>query len=270
MPKLFYSSRAKFIWACKKLKGLESEIRAYRDRDPYRVTREDDLAPAQYTFWIHVLEEMPGVPWGLQIGDCLQAFRSSLDHAICEIASRRAGIWPRRPKDEGRLQFPIGGTPREFKDQLWHLGELKADDVVRTCVERLQPYSRPNPAPLTLLRDLNNRDKHRTITVVRAAEPGLRLNLANRTHRAIHPEFEVFRGPLKDGAKFLVIRFKPPEPSVEMESRPEFLFYPAIEYLSPVATKTHKQTEFIEVTGALASIRMEVRYCLRSLSKFAN
>jgi hypothetical protein len=119
-------------------------------------------------------ESISDVPWQwpLIIGDAIHSYRSALDHLAWEVAilcrERRGESGP-----PSRLtQFPIADSAENFERQaarqLLDFGELE-----RETAERLQPYRDPpgsatgplSEDPLTWLRELSNRDKHRSLNL---------------------------------------------------------------------------------------------------------
>lgn len=269
MPGHLYSARAKFVWAHQKVKALNGDVERYREREPHFVSVEQDDPVTYFRFQLHVREPMPALEWGLRFGDCLQALRSSLDHAIVELAARKEGVWPSPASNEHRLMFPICDSPDAFKDALWRLGDLRYDTAVLNRVEGLQPYMRP-PTPyrplLTALRELNDRDKHRVVPLLRGWGYEMTMNIVNESGLGVLAEVVDNFGAVEDGAILLEIRFPIPQRHVKMKGGPpDFRFYPALEYVVTRRAEASGDKEMVAAVDLLRALVREVRYCLTGL-----
>jgi len=112
---------------------------------------------------------------GLVIGDALQALRSSLDNLAFALAiSNNTNM---TPKEEEGVSFPIFDVPASTGHKsVDHMGSVVIGKVIGLC---------PDPAispiqdhPLWILNKMNNRDKHRTITVAALAVANYSMNLS--------------------------------------------------------------------------------------------
>jgi hypothetical protein len=133
-------------------------------RHPYSILQQPNSDNTRYSLILRVNEPAPFQRWSLMIGDCLNNLRASLDHLIYTVAAHESS--PEFPRYERALQFPITDSRPEFDKAVERrqLGEIS--EPVRACIERMQPYNRPHPTLpplLTILRTLNNADKHRLI-----------------------------------------------------------------------------------------------------------
>ena len=140
------------------------EIAAWKNREPYTITSHRTPDGHFHHLLIHFEAAFSRDRWALIIGDCVHNLRSALDHLVYAIAVREAGTDP--PPDERRLQFPICDSPVKFSEQEWRLQSLS--QTVRTVLEAVQPYKRLHPSlpPLLgLLREFDDRDKHRLLNV---------------------------------------------------------------------------------------------------------
>ena len=202
----------------------------------------------------NVIRDMPELRWGLEFGECIQALRSSLDHALVEIAAIKEGTWPNPPTKEDVIQFPICDDPSDFKKALWHLGDLRNDAAVVRRIEGMQPYSRPaspNRPLLTLLRELNNRDKHRVITIARGHVVDMTFNIHNGTGQRLYTFPQMHAGPVEDKTALIVFHFDRPQPDVQMNEPPKFTFYPALPYQVSWDAQAKGHTELVELTALL-------------------
>jgi hypothetical protein len=97
------------------------------------------------------------------IGDCIQNFRSSLDHIVWRLASE-----DERRNHPTRPAFPIERSPAEFntkgRSRIQSLGK-----AVQKAIEEQQPFAtkpaQPGEEPLAFLELLSNIDKHRRIHI---------------------------------------------------------------------------------------------------------
>src|SRR5581483_10715956 len=101
--------------------------------------------------------------WPLLAGDAIQNLRSALEHAVW------AGVPSRMRR---RTQFPIFKDPCEFQ-VLGRPMIAGLSEPIRALIEEAQPCNgmfsdAPEWDPLWQLRDLSNRDKHRTLSTVAA------------------------------------------------------------------------------------------------------
>lgn len=206
-------------------RGLMSELvdigHKYHESDPYEyecVSNEnDDSDPLIRMQWrVKVLRSYPEeAPWIL--GDIINNIRSSLDHALAEVARRKFGFDEEGISGKKRLQFPIVDSPGKLgRSGLRH---WFPDDVI-DVIEEHQPYSGdPGLSPLGILRELSNMDKHRA------------LMIADRS--LVHVEFAAEPKPLdvvikqhstrmEDGRAVLTVKFRRPRQPTEMDLRPEF------------------------------------------------
>lgn len=140
-----------------------AEFTEHAARYPYgiRVQRHPD--PRVITLHLSI-EKFPDLDrWSLLLGDCIHNLRSTLDHLIYRAAINTAKANP--PPHERILAYPI--RPKDF----WHLGALNQDGPFMAVFNGLQPHVRPEwkgLQPLTILEELDNFDKHRTLNVMYA------------------------------------------------------------------------------------------------------
>lgn len=264
----FDSARIKFTWASELKGSLKKDVLDYVGRNPYETVIESNANATGFLFRLKVKEQMPSVRWGLRLSDCLQNYRSALDHAICELAARWEKRFPRPSVKEHVLQFPICDTESKFQASLHNLGGMKSDDHIRACVEGLQPYNRPNggfrPA-LSLLRDLNNAQKHRVTTLVHSARQKGEFTVNNPRQVDVAPIWRFFAGPVSDGAQFLGIDFDEPQPGMTVAGN--FVFFPALGHPAtlrskPLGAEVGFFSELLPIEWFLDTIEAEVEHAL--------
>jgi hypothetical protein len=107
----------------------------------------------------------PGDALGILIGDLLHNARSALDHLAFQLVHHPT-VDPGVPKAKDcDIAFPICDSPKAFKSAVKKIQGAAPDAL--TAIERLQPYCVRQDAPervtLSLLRELNDWDKHRLL-----------------------------------------------------------------------------------------------------------
>ena len=146
-----------------------------------------------YCAWIDA-PELDLQRLALTVGDCLQCFRSALDHLAFELAS--AFTIPMTDDTEKSSEFPIlsdvdrhgnfGKGPDKWRDsRASKVGGM--DSAAQALIEGLQPYHRGeayDTDPLWRLHELNRIDKHRVLHVVTRAMEGSLLDLAGAKNLA--------------------------------------------------------------------------------------
>jgi hypothetical protein len=144
------------------------------------VEEADPEHPGTHGAWIDP-DPLPANEIGLLVGDCLQCFRTTLDHLAFELAS--AFTKPLTDEIEKDSEFPIigdrnkvglGAGPQMFASS----GSRKIrgiDPAAQTVIKGLQPYHRGQAFtddPLWRLHELNRLDKHRVLHVIAASVEG--------------------------------------------------------------------------------------------------
>lgn len=143
------------------LQTLQQSIEDWRSQSPYRVVghtiRENDVVKYRVT----VQEILPIRPeFSLMVGDVCNNARSVLDHVLWQL-------WLLiDPVFDKIVSFPILDSEMSSEQfnhrQKTHIGKLTAGQ--RRLIEGVQPYI-TGDSSLSVLRDLNNSDKHRVIQV---------------------------------------------------------------------------------------------------------
>lgn len=260
---VLWSAEAKFRNGSDYLTRLRSKVVGWLKDDVGSVGVEQSADATEHALVLALATLPPTEDWSLLIGDVLHNLRASLDHAVYALAVARNRSDP--PPFAEDLAFPIADTSTKFTDALarHRLGDLALDPGIRAAIEGLQPYSRTDPAHiplLTILRELENRDKHRLVPIIGAAmkggevepfippmEPWPKISTRIWTH-----------GPIKQRTEVFTLILDRPAPDVEMRN-PGFDYYLALEIpglLDPT-----------DMIGLLEVIRDEVRYCLDAIGR---
>ena len=160
------SVRAKLVRAQEHAQTIKNEILAWTERSPYSLTNEVNADSNRYSIFVHINEPPPLQRWSLMVADCISNLRAALDHLVYSIAVKEAT--PNTPVGEDKLLFPITDSRMKFDEAVkgGRLGMIS--EPIRAAIESFQPYNRPHhilPPFLRLLRDFNNRDKHKLLQI---------------------------------------------------------------------------------------------------------
>jgi len=143
----------------------------------------------------------------LLVGDIIHNTRTTLDHLAFALS--------RRPSD--KTNFPIWDTPlRNKKGRIIQPSFRGREPVaIKRVLKSVQPYIGTFPPHrwLSMLRDLDNTDKHRFI------QPGIAA--LNGTAHGVYGETGEYQvdyewGPLIDGEPVAYFRFAMPNPHVKI------------------------------------------------------
>jgi len=263
---VLWSAEAKFRKGSDHLEALKNEVDAWGKGDVAVLALEANADATEHSLIHRWTEEPPIVRWGVLIGDCVHNFRSSLDHAVYELAVAKTGADP--PPYADALAFPICDTDQLFTNAIGRhrLGNLASDSDLRAALERLQPYCCPrfpDMPVLAILRDLDDQDKHRIVSIMAA---GLRTGELEMKLPPMDPWPHIrsriwTRGPMQESTKVVTLIFDRPAPGVEI-SNPVLSLYPVIE-----VEKLDGTTDVVGLSAILELIRDEVRYCLDAIRR---
>lgn len=241
------------------METLASEMITWGKTYPVSVVSKRNADCTQHEFILRIPNEAPWDLWSLTFGDSIHNFRSSLDHAIYALAIAHGGQDP--PADERILAFPITDGPCQFNSGLGRLGQLRRDLAIRTAIEGLQPYRRRNPPhqpALRLLREFDDIDKHRFITIARAVSHR-GYNSVSGFPPGAHVEFYQFTGgPFVNGTVLFQCTISLPAPDVQMEGN--FAAFPGIRHTLADGSSTDTGVDWL-----LKNIRDEVSFCLDTI-----
>jgi hypothetical protein len=154
------SAERKFWRGVRHVKRLLAEADAFENRDAYVFRTEVEARSTHSITYRCLAQEREASPgeWALLAGEAIQNLRSALDHVVYDASGGQSGT-----------QFPIFTDPRAFQGSASRMLP-GVPQGTRAVIEKAQPY-RTNPgapasAMLELLRELSNRDKHRTLATV--------------------------------------------------------------------------------------------------------
>ncbi len=181
------SVRFKIDWAYQHIKALEIELSRHFHGEPRGEIEVDTIIGSLSAEVTPIPSVVP-----LLIGDCLQNLRSSLDYLVWEL------VLAAKKKPSKNNQFLICHEVDTFKSQV-ERGRLNGiSDEALIEIERLQPYhcgDKWMQAPLVILDELCNINKHRRLLLTKAEYRGILADLDRNFGNAIKPLI-----PVGDGA----------------------------------------------------------------------
>lgn len=261
-PRPLWSAEAKFRNGSEHLVPLRSEVVGWLEDEAGTVSSEKNADATEHSLVMTLRTIPPLIHWSLMVGDVLHNLRASLDHAVYALAVARHGSSP--PPYAGELAFPIADTDDKFDEAIarHRLGDLGDDDAIRTAIQGLQPYRRTEPPDLsllTILRELENRDKDKLVPIIGGAMnkgeiepflPPMDPWPAIRTRIWTH-------GPIQKRTEVFALVFDRPAPDVEIRNA-GIDYYVALEIPGVIGP-----TDMVRL---LEMIRDEVRYCLDAMA----
>lgn len=223
-----FACRAKVLRAQEELERLGAEVdqfsSGFREGEAYSVTRDIDPQTRQEVHRFHVLNPIPKVSWGIEVGIITYLSRSALDNLIELLTIKHTG------KPLTRSEFPIFENRADF----WRIGngqlpaprsgQYKIRGIAPAAakrVEELQPYKATNQLSdsiLWVLHGLSNLDKHRAPAVVGLV--GAVVGMQFRPGPPRVASTALGRLPFDEGTEFA--RFDPPldgEPSMQVDAK---------------------------------------------------
>lgn len=215
---------AKIQRADEHIKNLNAEINTLIGSDIYRFVSEPDSDPRECILRV----EGPEPPMRLAViaGEVVHQLRSSLDHLVCQLV-----IENKKPVNRTH-QFPICDTPEKFKAAR-DGGKIRGISAsARSLIEARQPYNQTKDIKrnfLYILREMDDADKHRLLTLVVARAVPRELAIGRETVAGkkgdpitvvgISPPKGPQR-PTEQGTEVLRFQFGEPEPDVKVTGKP--------------------------------------------------
>lgn len=210
------SCTAKIARAQKHAETFERQVRAWIKERPYTLVAHTNTEGTRHSTFLRVKKPHDGMRWSLLAGDAFHNLRSALDHLVYAIAAHQLSA-AELAEVSKKLAFPICNTPNDFNSKRHRIASLSVD--VRAEIEAMQPYHRPHPElppPLSVLRDLDDIDKHRSLHVVlNQSIKGHFKNINWTAPPGTGPVIaQVYTGELKDGAEVAALVTPIPAPDM--------------------------------------------------------
>ncbi len=205
------SHMIKLMRAMEHLGELYAASQIFRESSAYSVWVERDADTGEHVVEIHLASDPP-VTFGTLVSDCVHNLRQSLDHLAYRLAINVSGSDP--PPNEETAGFPIHNSNNGFRSNLAaKIGDPEQipRPVLKTLTD-LQPYNSWEGKQLAILRDLDDRAKHRELPVCVGVLTPSSVDVAGGDVVLK----SITTGPLKVG-KAEVARFEATKSEVEME-----------------------------------------------------
>jgi hypothetical protein len=209
----FPSYMLKLMRAMEHLGELYAATQIFSESSAYALRIKPDPDTGEQVLEIK-LASQPPVNIGTLASDCVHNLRQSLDHLAYRLAIKISGSDP--PPNEQTAGFPIHNSNNGFRSNLAaKIGDSeKIPRPILKALTDLQPYNSWEGKQLAVLRDLDDRAKHRELPVcVGVVFPG---------DVGVEGEDVVLKsirtGPLEVG-EAEIARFEVTKPEVEMEIR---------------------------------------------------
>jgi len=216
---------AKIQRADEHIKNLNAEINALIGSDAYRLVGEPDTDPRQCI--VRAVGPEPPLRLSVIVGEIVHQLRSSLDHLVCQLVRENK-------KSVNRAhQFPICDTPKEF-EAACNRGRIKGiSGSARSLIEARQPYRQSEDIKrnfLYVLREIDDADKHRLLTLVIATTNSFQLGIGGGEPTAgkkgdpinivgASPPTSPPQRPTEQGTEVLRLYFGEPEPDVKVAGK---------------------------------------------------
>lgn len=214
-------------------------------------------------WWLLIIEEVAPTPpeVGIIAGEVAHHLRSSLDHLMWLLAR------PKSRHEERAVEFPIAFTRKEFVGRVGGQPGVSALKGMRykmpwvkrgvwATVESLQPYNSRKclgAETLGFLREINNWDKHRSLTIVGASISAVDPNVRVVEGGAEIVIVETFTGMLKPNTELARIKFTDASAKFKMEVKPQLSVEPFLDDTMPpriagrnLLTTLHETGRFIQ------------------------
>jgi hypothetical protein len=188
--------------------------------------------------------------WALMLGDVAHNLRSALDNLAWALVTR--GTSPPDALSRGRrtkVYFPLCRDRPTFNAALpTKLPGVRRSDIA--IVRRAQPFRRGTRRghyqALTVLADLNNADKHRTVQPIWGVPLDVEFEItAMRDCELIRNDNPATRTPLRVGAELAFVRVRKTGPSPYMDATPRIVAAPAVKDLVPLQEWLDRTVLFI-------------------------
>jgi hypothetical protein len=214
-------ARLKLFRANEHFEALKIEEDRFRETKPYKIVRRtnDDGSEHSYRLWA---QGEPRDEVSTVLGDAIHNMRSVLDHLAAAFAMTNRG----KPS---KCEWPIFDTKERF-DAAGKVSVVKDEVSSRawTLIKWSQPYRRRQRAHehvIWMLHQLDNIDKHQRLHLMGIASEGTRVDgFPDIPQGRGETLVTIHRGPFKDGAEIVHVRFPEPHPEVCMNVTPWIVF----------------------------------------------
>ena len=192
-----YSFELKLSRALEHLHAAEARIEDFLELDPGTPVLEQGGPKGEMAFWYRAFVQ-PDPEIVVRVCDCIHNLRQALDHLAYRLAVVVGG---EPPLNEATTGFPIYDKPLTDDHLRTKIGDpQKIPAVMRTALDRAQPYNGGNAELLAVLHELDNLDKHRFPPLVTVGAVVSEVDIAE-----LHAEWIAgpAEGPVEDGAEIM-------------------------------------------------------------------
>lgn len=213
------SVNAKIARAEEHLRILDDEIAKWHGSKPYELIPEINADFTRRAVRLRVHRAPDFGRWALILGDCLHNARAALDHLLHAIATHE-GNGVVAPDVERDLMFILLDDASKFGASAKRRKVTTLSQSVQAAIESVQPYKRPfgGKTPLlTMLRDLDNADKHHLVRPTYAAQSEAKFLIRRNLPANANPRTSFRSEPLEDGAEIGSVTTDVPTPQMEYE-----------------------------------------------------
>jgi len=143
------------------LADFEAALQAFFAEKPYELVSNPDMQTGEVVYRIKVHKCLPD-ELSIIVGDVVHNLRSALDQMVCALVRANG------QQVTGGNAFPILGSAKSFEER----SSVKLKNVsfkAARFIRRLKPYQGGN-APLWMLSELDNMDKHNAIVPIAAGQ----------------------------------------------------------------------------------------------------
>lgn len=157
-PRQLSSFELKLERALEHLYAAQARIETFIEHDPGTPVLMESPAKGEMAFFYRAFLQ-PDPEIVLRVSDCIHNLRQSLDHLAYRLAVFVGGD---PPPNEATTGFPIYDSPLTDDRLASKIGRPKKIPIgMRAALEAAQPHTGGNAQLLSILRDLDDLDKHR-------------------------------------------------------------------------------------------------------------
>jgi len=181
------STSAKLARAVEHFESFNVEAQSFAQSVKHEIVLKWNPATGEKWLVLWDSDHFPSMRLSAIVGDVLFNLRSALDNVVCGLVRRADSAATCET-----LQFPICTSEKAFENALAR-GQLEdVPDDARRFIKGVQPMWSPENNrplhPLSLVHDLNNRDKHRAVHMTIGFTRGAELVLVDSSERAVYHE----------------------------------------------------------------------------------
>jgi hypothetical protein len=227
MPDPFESVLWKIGRAKVHIEAAKQIFQSFAQSNAYVLSGDFDRKRWVFTLTVDTVAPLP-TDLSLTIGDAAHNARSALDHLMFVLAK------PKSKQEARYVYFPIGRTHRNFMSMLKNRKRNPIPGVprgVKAVLESLQPYhrrKRPKAAYLWELKQIDDWDKHRTLSTTTSAVSGIDASATFKKVKGTTAliDKKLFPGILNPGAVLARLKFLKSAIEPDVQMHPKLIIHP--------------------------------------------